>query len=281
MSGLYPSVEDKTVAEMALAQGAQENPTSNTIDFMGETVVNPTPVVPVYQGYTGYKPYQPQTSNQVATHSAPSGTVAVVQDQGLVNYKKAQIHEGVRNISIVPDAHGKVGLKVKSVSKGIFIQAVIRGLPAAAAGLRFGDQVLTVNDTVVAGLSSDDAHKLFTNGVKTGRIDMTVRERPFERTIVLRKSSDNHLGFEFKKGKINAIRKDSSAARNGLLIDHNFVEVNGQNVVNMKDDDIVKIIREGGESVTLTIVPEPMFKIMCKNLGDSPLKLMDHSIPEF
>jgi len=28
--------------------------------------------------------------------------------------------------------------------------------------------------------------------------------------------------------------KDSSAARNGLLIDHHMVEVNGQNVVGMK-----------------------------------------------
>jgi len=273
---LYPSVEDKTVGEMATAQ-QQHN-----VSFMGEQVVAPAAVVaaapPAYDGYTGYTPYKPQT--QLVASGADSGKLAVTQDAGLRNYKKAQIHEGVRAITVIPDAHGKLGLKVKSVSKGIFVQAVIKDLPASGAGLRFGDQILSVNDTVVAGFSSDKAHKLLKEGVKSGRIDLSVRERPFERTIVLKKSSDNHLGFEFKNGKINNIRKDSSAARNGLLIDHMFVEVNGQNVVHMKDKHVLEIIAQGGDSVTLTIVPKPMFDIMCKNLGDTPLKLMDHSIPE-
>ena len=41
-------------------------------------------------------------------------------------------------------------------------------------------------------------------------------------------------GFVFKKGKITAIAKDSSAARNGLLIDHQLTEVGGQNVVGLQ-----------------------------------------------
>jgi len=285
---LYPSVEDMTVGEMAKAQssletervtGAPASTSDASVDFMGEIVAHPvTSAPPAYTGYSGYTPYKPR-SNEVATTGKESA-LAVTQDAGLRNYKKAQIHEGVRNISIIPDAHGKLGLKVKSVSKGIFVQAVIVGLPSATAGLRFGDQILSVNNTVVAGFSSDKAHKHIVNGVKAGRVDLSVRERPFERTIVLKKSTDNHLGFEFKKGQINNIRKDSSAARNGLLTDHVFTEVNGQNVIHMKDKDILQIIQGGGDSVTLTIVPKPMFDIMCKNLGATPLKLMDHSIPE-
>jgi len=38
----------------------------------------------------------------------------------------------------------------------------------------------------------------------------------------------------FKENQITAIVKDSSAARNGLLIDHHMVEVNGQNVIGLK-----------------------------------------------
>jgi len=38
----------------------------------------------------------------------------------------------------------------------------------------------------------------------------------------------------FKENKITAIVRDSSAARNGLLIDHHMVEVNGQNVIGLK-----------------------------------------------
>lgn len=37
-----------------------------------------------------------------------------------------------------------------------------------------------------------------------------------------------------KKGKIVALAKDSSAARNGLLVHHYICEVNGQNVIGMK-----------------------------------------------
>lgn len=282
---LYPSVEDQTVGEMTKAQFQAEAAgviapsyaADDSMNYMGEAVNTVAVVPPPYAGYQGYTPYQ-SPPNQVATTN--SATLAVTQDAGLRNYNKAKINEGVRSATVIPDAHGKVGLKVKSVSKGIFVQAVIKGLPAAFAGLRFGDQILSVNNTVVAGFSTEKAHKLLVSGVKSGRIDLSVRERPFERTIVLKKSTDNHLGFEFKNGQINNIRKDSSAARNGLLTDHMFVEVNGQNVVHMKDKDILKIIAAGGDSVTLTIVPEPMFKIMCKNLGATPLKMMDHSIPE-
>ena len=49
--------------------------------------------------------------------------------------------------------------------------------------------------------------------------------RPFERTLTLHKDSAGQLGFQFKEGKITAIVVDSSAARNGLLIEHNLLEV--------------------------------------------------------
>jgi len=58
--------------------------------------------------------------------------------------------------------------------------------------------------------------------------------RPFERTITLQKDSAGTVGFVFKENQITAIVKDSSAARNGLLIDHHMVEVNGQNVIGLK-----------------------------------------------
>ena len=49
--------------------------------------------------------------------------------------------------------------------------------------------------------------------------------RPFERTLTLHKDSAGQLGFQFKEGKITAIVVDSSAARNGVLIEHNLLEV--------------------------------------------------------
>lgn len=59
--------------------------------------------------------------------------------------------------------------------------------------------------------------------------------RPHERTITLHKDSLGHVGFQFKDGKIIAIVKDSSAARNGLLIDHQILEINGVVSFNVTD----------------------------------------------
>ncbi len=50
----------------------------------------------------------------------------------------------------------------------------------------------------------------------------------------MQKDSNGHIGFVFKNGKITAIVKDSSAARNGILTDHQLAEVDGQNVIGLK-----------------------------------------------
>ena len=58
--------------------------------------------------------------------------------------------------------------------------------------------------------------------------------RPFERTLTMHKDSSGHIGFVFKNGEVTALMKDSSAARNGMLTEHQLVEIDGQNVVGMK-----------------------------------------------
>lgn len=55
-----------------------------------------------------------------------------------------------------------------------------------------------------------------------------------ERAVTLHKDMSGQLGFLFKKGRITSIVKDSSAARNGLLTDHQICEINGQNVIGLK-----------------------------------------------
>ena len=72
------------------------------------------------------------------------------------------------------------------------------------------------------------------------------------------------VGFEVRDGKIMTISVDSSAARNGLLIDHNLLEVNGQNVVGLKDKNIRTIIQEGGNVITVTIIPSFVYDHIVK-----------------
>lgn len=97
------------------------------------------------------------------------------------------------------------------------------------------------------------------------------------------KDSRGGLGFQFKNGTITAIVKDSSAAKNGVLINHNLLEVNGQTVVALKDKDISKIIQDSPDNfVKITIVPCFIYEHLTKKLSTSFLRgIMDHSIPEF
>lgn len=88
--------------------------------------------------------------------------------------------------------------------------------------------------------------------------------RPFERSVTLIKDGTGHVGFEFKKGKISKLVKDSSAARNGLVTDHQLLEVQGQNVIGMHDKEIVHIIQNSGPVVTICITPSYIFEQMIK-----------------
>ena len=66
-----------------------------------------------------------------------------------------------------------------------------------------------------------------------------------------------------------------------LASDHHQVEVNGQNVVGMKDTDILKIIQESARSITLTILPVFVFDHLTKNIGWKDMRAnMDRSVPE-
>ena len=86
------------------------------------------------------------------------------------------------------------------------------------------------------------------------------------------------IGFQFKDGKIVNIVKDSSAARNGLLTEHNLLEVNGKNVIGLKDKEITKIIAETpGAGLNVTIMPSFLFSHMVKEMNTSLFGRMDHS----
>uniref|UniRef100_A0A2K6N930 PDZ domain-containing protein n=1 Tax=Rhinopithecus roxellana TaxID=61622 RepID=A0A2K6N930_RHIRO len=153
------------------------------------------------------------------------------------------------------------------LNNDIFVQLVQANSPASLVGLRFGDQVLQINGENCAqtGFWRRDYH------------DMTIRDRPFERTITMHKDSTGHVG------KITSTVKNSSAARNGLLTEHNIYEINRQNVIGLKNSQTT--------AVTTMIMPPFIFELfistapghehIIKRMAPSITKsLMDHAIPE-
>ncbi|XP_037049387.1 syntenin-1-like [Bradysia coprophila] len=209
-----------------------------------------------------------------------SGMVAPLSGNS-VGLQRGQVTNGIRELVLCKGADKKVGLRVKDISNGVFVTIVVKDSPAALAGLRFGDQILQINGTIVAGYSMDKIHDLLKKSPKND-ISIIVRDRPFERAITLHKDSKGRVGFQFSSGKITSIVKDSTAAKNGLLIDHNILEINGQNVVGMKDKDVTQIIDGGGQIITLTIIPSYIYDHMMKKLSSSFIRgIMDHSAADF
>ncbi|GIY60187.1 syntenin-1 [Caerostris extrusa] len=311
---LYPSLEDMKVDQLAKAQLAQAARVAHPPVYPGSSqaaaypssappypttpVSKPVPaekyasLYPMLDDYMGLQLPQhhqqqartavvPAAPTTVAIPSAarPSTMIAPISGNS-VGLARAQVSHGLREVVLCKDGNGKVGFRVQPVNKGVFIILVQKNTPAALAGLRFGDQILMINDVTVAGFSMDDVHKMIKKA-NPNRINMVIRDRPFERTITVHKDSAGTVGFGFKNGKITNIVKDSSAARNGVLIDHNLLEVNGQNVVGLKDKEISAIIREAPSPVTVTIMPSFVYDHMMKNTAQSFIKkTMDHSIPD-
>ena len=78
------------------------------------------------------------------------------------------------------------------------------------------------------------------------------------------KDSTGLTGFGFQDGRVVSIVKDSSAARNGIVTDHQVVEINGRNVIGLKDKQICKFIEEGGDVITVTLMPSLIYDHMIK-----------------
>jgi len=206
------------------------------------------------------------------------GMVAPISNLTL-GLQKAQVNHGIRELILCKDGKGKVGVRVAAINKGIFVCLVMKNSPAALAGLRFGDQILQVNGQVVAGYTKDQVHDLFKKSSVNG-ISVIVRDRPFERTVTLHKDSVGQLGFQFKNGEIFRLVKDSSAARNGILTEHHLLEVDGQNVVGLKDKEITNIIENAPSVVTVTVIPSFVYNHMMKKMAGNLVKeAMDHSVP--
>nr|AAD20049.1 Unknown [Homo sapiens]CAC21573.1 syntenin-2beta [Homo sapiens] len=194
--------------------------------------------------------------------------------------RRAEIKPGVREIHLCKDERGKTGLRLRKVDQGLFVQLVQANTPASLVGLRFGDQLLQIDGRDCAGWSSHKAHQVVKKA-SGDKIVMVVRDRPFQRTVTMHKDSMGHVGFVIKKGKIVSLVKGSSAARNGLLTNHYVCEVDGQNVIGLKDKKIMEILATAGNVVTLTIIPSVIYEHMVKKLPPVLLHhTMDHSIPD-
>uniref|UniRef100_A0A8C9DR91 PDZ domain-containing protein n=1 Tax=Prolemur simus TaxID=1328070 RepID=A0A8C9DR91_PROSS len=256
---LYPSLKDLKVDKVIQAQAAfSANPanpavlsdTSAPVSQDGSLYPKLYPELSQYMGLSlneeeicanmAMVPGAPVQGQLVATPSSMNYIVAPVTAND-ARIRRAEIKQEIREVILCKDQDGKIGLRLKLIDNGIFVQLIQANSPPSLVGLRFRDQVLQINGENYAGWSSDKAHKVLKQAFGK-KITMTIRDRPFQQTITMHKDSTGHVGFIFKNGKITSMAKDNSVARNGLLTEHNIFEINGQNVIGLKDSQIADIL---------------------------------------
>ncbi|KAM9249134.1 syntenin-2 isoform 1-T2 [Dugong dugon] len=291
MSALYPSLEDLKVDQVIQAQD-RASPRMPALPAQEVAVSQPPVLYPNLAELGSYMglslssqevqqnlPQIPEGDNTAALGPSLGMAVAPVSGDSL-GARRAEIKPGVREIHLCKDERGRTGLRLRAIDKGIFVQLVQANTPASLVGLRFGDQILQIDGRDCAGWSTDKAHRAVKKA-SAEKIIMIVRDRPFQRTVIMHKDSTGQVGFFIKKGKIISVVKGSSAAHNGLLTNHYICEVNGQNVIGLKDKKIGEILAMAGKVITLTIIPTVIYEHMVKKLSPSLLQhTMDHSIPD-
>lgn len=280
---LYPSLEDLKLDEFMKTQNRIVQQNDNPPPFMAICPPHPSGIdqeslgamYPILNDYLGLELSVLAQNNSIDIPSQ----ISQAKNNVSIPFQNIPVHvtNGVRKLVLCKDEKGQIGLKMSTFNNGIFVSVVIQNSPAAKAGLRFGDQILQINEVFVAGMSVDKVNKIFRE-CSINNISVIVRDRPLERTINLYKDRAGQIGFQFKNGKINNIVKDSSAARNGVLTDHQLLEVNGQNIIGMKDKQIVDIIANASDSISITIIPLSIYEHMIKKIAPSLIKnIMDHS----
>ncbi|XP_004370552.1 syntenin-2 [Trichechus manatus latirostris] len=291
MSALYPSLEDLKVDQVIQAQ-ARASPRMPALPAQEVAVSQPPVLYPNLAELGSYMglslssqevqqnlPQIPEGDSTAASGPSLGMVVAPVSGDSL-GARRAEIKSGVREIHLCKDERGRTGLRLRAIDKGIFVQLVQANTPASLVGLRFGDQILQIDGRDCAGWSTDKAHRVVKKA-SAEKIIMIVRDRPFQRTVIMHKDSTGQVGFFIKNGKIISVVKGSSAAHNGLLTNHYICEVNGQNVIGLKDKKIGEILAMAGKVITLTIIPTMIYEHMVKKLSPSLLQhTMDHSIPD-
>uniref|UniRef100_A0ABM5G520 Syntenin-2 n=1 Tax=Pogona vitticeps TaxID=103695 RepID=A0ABM5G520_9SAUR len=310
MSVLYPSLEDMKVDQVLKVQGNAgpgkpalapiPTPAPATLSSTAgkETTEPPKAADPpvLYPNLSDLNDYMglslsseevqknlglvPAGSQDVVPTPSAQGTMVAPVTGNNLGMRRAEIKPGLREVHLCKDERGKTGLKLRNIDKGLFVQLVKANSPASLVGLRFGDQILQIDGKDCTGWTTDKAKRALKKA-SPEKIIMVIRDRPFQRTVTMHKDSTGHVGFVIKKGQIHSLVKGSSAARNGLLINHYICEVNGQNVIGLKDKEITEILVNAGNVITLTIIPTVIYEHMIKKLSSGLVKSsMDHSVPD-
>uniref|UniRef100_A0A1I8JUN7 PDZ domain-containing protein n=1 Tax=Anopheles funestus TaxID=62324 RepID=A0A1I8JUN7_ANOFN len=173
---------------------------------------------------------------------------------------------GIRELLIRKGEGGKIGVTGRRLHEGkVFICAVTRRSPAYMAGLRYGDEILCLENESLVGLELDRVRDLVRKNLRNS-LKLRTKDKPAERYVTISRDVQKGFGFRFMNGEITFVRPNTMAERRGLERRLQIIEVNEEVVVGMQDEDIEAIINAVGDVVTLCVVPVKVYRQLFSKL---------------
>ncbi|KAM3185573.1 hypothetical protein ACTXT7_006083 [Hymenolepis weldensis] len=223
-----------------------------------------------------------------ATYGGLPGSGAVVLNSvGIVPFPKSKkpiprdpipVTQEVREVLI--KKRGNFGLTLRSFEHCVFVSHVRANSSAAKAGIRFGDQVLKIEDMNVAGMKGKEAFA-YAMGIPRSKVSFIIRDRPLERVVDLMRNDQGHVGLLIVDGEIRQIQGKSSAESNGVVTHSQICEINGVNALGVPDTAIAKMIKNSeSPNIRFTIIPREFYIHLTKRLNKNEFGVIHRAKPE-
>lgn len=145
------------------------------------------------------------------------------------------------------------GIAAHVIKNNAFVMYTRPGSPAFWAGVRFGDEILDVNDAFVYGWNNDQVHEFFRDQ-PGDRYEIIVRKRPFTRNFTFTCGKCEEIGFQIHEGRIINVYGATEAYEKGLLVNYQIIEINRENVIGVHDPQMRFAFRKG-KQFSITVMP--------------------------
>lgn len=185
--------------------------------------------------------------------------VVVFLEDSMANVKTVLAACAFAASSLYAETFGGFGVTISPSAQGVSVVEVIPGSPAAAAGLRSGDQIVSVDHQALAGKSIDQSRSLLRGtvgttaelGVIRGSISLTTRVQ--RATLEIKEMGSETIASWYGNGAVDGSAlnylAEKSAAQNSTLLG---VMQNGRLV-----ETEAAVVPEGIEGVYLVASPAP------------------------
>uniref|UniRef100_A0A182LTP2 PDZ domain-containing protein n=1 Tax=Anopheles culicifacies TaxID=139723 RepID=A0A182LTP2_9DIPT len=203
-----------------------------------------------------------QTQNSSKPVKRSSSTNASPVTSAAANRRKMQERIAAENELLIRKGEGgKIGVTLRRIHEGrLLICAVTRRSPAYMAGLRYGDEILCLENEPISGMMELEQVRDLVQKNLRNSIKLRTQDKLGERYVTIARDMEKGFGFRFMNGEITFVRPNTMAERRGLERRLQIIEVNEEVVVGMQDEDIEAIIYASDDVVTLCVVPVKVYR---------------------